>query len=198
MRDGAISSTYGNGPTTVLDHFRVKFWFLAHDKKTRLQQGGSLPEPVLACFRQQWPNSKSVVACFGFGAHIGACQNHITDPVSVARFTAEQSPWLRAARSPALNARFAERRWRVGTPLGSQPTNFSLVRSGPAKIKRPRRSSRPGPLPASGCKGLGMDRRQLRIASVEQFHSKISDSHGVLICLGRRKLTLLSRHSRPT
>ena len=41
--DGAISSTYGNGPTTVLDHFRVKFGFLAHDKNTRLQQEGSLP-----------------------------------------------------------------------------------------------------------------------------------------------------------
>ena len=51
MGDGAISSTYGNGPTTVLDHFRVKFWFLAHGKNTRLRQEGSLPEPVLACFR---------------------------------------------------------------------------------------------------------------------------------------------------
>src|SRR5258708_24302911 len=38
MRDGAISSTYGNGPTTVLDHFRVKFGFLAHPKNTRLQE----------------------------------------------------------------------------------------------------------------------------------------------------------------
>lgn len=43
MRDGAISSTYGNGPTTVLDHFRVKFGFLAHPKNTRLQQNGSIP-----------------------------------------------------------------------------------------------------------------------------------------------------------
>jgi hypothetical protein len=43
MRDGAISSTYGNGPTTVLDHFRVKFGFLAHPKNTRLQENGSIP-----------------------------------------------------------------------------------------------------------------------------------------------------------
>jgi len=43
MRDGAISSTYGNGPTTVLDHFRVKFGFLSHPKNTRLQQNGSIP-----------------------------------------------------------------------------------------------------------------------------------------------------------
>jgi hypothetical protein len=40
---GAISSTYGNGPTTVLDHFRVKLGFLAHLKNTRLQQNGSIP-----------------------------------------------------------------------------------------------------------------------------------------------------------
>jgi hypothetical protein len=43
MRDGAISSNYGNGPTTVLDHFRVKFGFLAHPNNTRLQQNGSIP-----------------------------------------------------------------------------------------------------------------------------------------------------------
>jgi hypothetical protein len=42
MRDGSMSSTYGNGPTTVLDHFRVKFWFLAHPKNTRLQRNGSI------------------------------------------------------------------------------------------------------------------------------------------------------------
>jgi hypothetical protein len=51
-RDGAISSTYGNGPTTVLDHFRVKFWVLAHDKNTRLQQEGSLAN-------RYWPVSDS-------------------------------------------------------------------------------------------------------------------------------------------
>ena len=51
MQDGSISSTDGNGPTTVLDHFRMKFWLLAHGKNTRLRQEGSLPEPVLACFR---------------------------------------------------------------------------------------------------------------------------------------------------
>jgi hypothetical protein len=38
MRDRAISRTYGNGPTTVLDHFRVKFRFLAHPNNTRLRQ----------------------------------------------------------------------------------------------------------------------------------------------------------------
>ena len=43
MRDGAISGTYGNCPTTVLDHFRVKFGFLAHAKNPRLQQNGSIP-----------------------------------------------------------------------------------------------------------------------------------------------------------
>jgi hypothetical protein len=41
MRHGAISSSYGNGPTTVLDHFRVKFRFLAHPENTRLQLNGS-------------------------------------------------------------------------------------------------------------------------------------------------------------
>jgi hypothetical protein len=108
MRDGAISSIYGNGPTTVLDHPRMEFWFLAHGKNTRLQQESSLPNWYWPVSDRRGPNSKSVVACFGFGAHIGACQNHITDPVRVARFTAEQSLWLRAARSPASSARFAE------------------------------------------------------------------------------------------
>jgi hypothetical protein len=42
VRDGAISSAYGNGPTTVLDHFRVKFGFFAHPNNTRLQQNGSI------------------------------------------------------------------------------------------------------------------------------------------------------------
>jgi hypothetical protein len=42
IRDGAISSAYGNGPTTVLDHFRVKFGFFAHPNNTRLQQNGSI------------------------------------------------------------------------------------------------------------------------------------------------------------
>ena len=42
MRDGGISSAYGNGPTTVLDHFRMKFGFLSHPNNTRLQQNGSI------------------------------------------------------------------------------------------------------------------------------------------------------------
>jgi len=53
MRDGAISGTYGNGPTTVLDHFRVKFGFLAHPKNTRLQQNGSIP-PLAEHGRLGW------------------------------------------------------------------------------------------------------------------------------------------------
>jgi hypothetical protein len=37
-----MSSTYGNGPTTVLDHFRVKFGFLLHPENTWPQQKGSI------------------------------------------------------------------------------------------------------------------------------------------------------------
>jgi hypothetical protein len=44
MRDGGISRTYGNGPTAVLDHFRVKFGFLSHPENTRLQQNSSNPK----------------------------------------------------------------------------------------------------------------------------------------------------------
>jgi hypothetical protein len=40
--DGAIFSRYGNGPTTVLDHPRMEFWFLAHPKNTRLPRNGSI------------------------------------------------------------------------------------------------------------------------------------------------------------
>jgi hypothetical protein len=51
-----MSGSYGNGPTTVLDHFRMKFRLLAHHSNMR-------PElVVLNCFAQgyffialRWP-----------------------------------------------------------------------------------------------------------------------------------------------
>jgi hypothetical protein len=70
------------------------------------------------------------VACFAFRAHKRACQNLTTDPVNAARFTAGPRAWPLAARLPALNARFAARLWKVGTPLGFLPTSFSLARFG--------------------------------------------------------------------
>ena len=42
MGDRAISSSNGNGPTTVFDHHRMELWFLAHPENTRLQQSGSI------------------------------------------------------------------------------------------------------------------------------------------------------------
>lgn len=45
----ALPSTYGNGPTTVLDHFRVKLGFLAHPKNTRLAQGKSALKCIDEC-----------------------------------------------------------------------------------------------------------------------------------------------------
>jgi hypothetical protein len=42
MGDGTISGRYGNGPTTVLDHFGMEFRFLVHPENTRLQQNGSI------------------------------------------------------------------------------------------------------------------------------------------------------------
>jgi hypothetical protein len=63
MRDWAISSTYGNGPTTVLDHFRMKFGFLSHPKNTCLQQNGSIPT-----YRRARP------VCWGGGSGATAVQ----------------------------------------------------------------------------------------------------------------------------
>jgi hypothetical protein len=44
MADGTISGRYSNGPTTVLDHFRMEFRFLVHPENTRLKQNGSIPQ----------------------------------------------------------------------------------------------------------------------------------------------------------
>ena len=51
MGDGAISSSYGNGPTTVLDHFRMEFGFSFIPRNTRVQQNGSSMATVLTGHR---------------------------------------------------------------------------------------------------------------------------------------------------
>jgi hypothetical protein len=60
--DETISSSYGNGPTTVLDHLRMEFWFLAHPKNTRLQQNGSItirPSFETTSCQAPWPPGES-------------------------------------------------------------------------------------------------------------------------------------------
>jgi hypothetical protein len=61
LGDGAISSTYGNGPTTVLDHLRMEFWFLAHPKNTRLWRNGSIPNSPTQSKLIRWPRESLVL-----------------------------------------------------------------------------------------------------------------------------------------
>jgi hypothetical protein len=97
-------------------------------RSARTCDRGHKPTRVLA--KSCRPGLESLVAYFDFKAHKRGCQNPVTDPASAARSTAEPKPWLQSAKSPALNARFATRFWRLGTLHGFQLTNSCLVPSG--------------------------------------------------------------------